>query len=574
MAVHERCRGQRVRRTVAVLLLASVCIVGCGTARSTISYVAATDSSGVHILQFDLTHIPEAGTAQGPVWTVGSGRDSDSVALSDVRDVLYAGSSRVFIADGSTQEIVAVNTTSRATERIGGRGDGPAEFSNLTTLFKDSAGMVGAYDATRKRYTAFDSTGSIAEEHEYGDVAAPTESLWLFRSATAVYGVAVDVFPRRSNTGPTRGDATLISIRPISDTITTIPGPSVFSGNGSTGAVLFGATAAFSAARNGIWAADTGIPEVRFWSDGRLTRIIRWKAGDRTLTKDRKDLFWEAVARATPRDQLGMLQRMKAAAVFATEVPAFGSLIADSEGRLWIGAAVPPEIAYLRQRFPEQRWIVVDPDAATATRVTTPAGFTLLHVVDSSLIGVYRDSLDVETVRAYKLVESGAESTINHVHPSVVPMADPQQKFACKQVPNEDLVHVWTYNVPAGWSIEAAVYVTATARRRKFDGAPVDYIAMWVKDSTGRRAFDNPALWIYMGGQGILNTRPTEALPLNAEANEMADSAFGHPAYAMQPGWKAVRARDARAVTPPFSADDDEAHAALRCLGKSARHGR
>jgi hypothetical protein len=54
-------------------------------------------------------------------------------------------------------------------------------------------------------------------------------------------------------------------------------------------------------------------------------------------------------------------------------------------------------------RVPERRWLVFDGEGVLVAMVDTPDGFQPHAVVADRVWGVFRDSLDVDTVRAYSL---------------------------------------------------------------------------------------------------------------------------------------------------------------------------
>jgi hypothetical protein len=85
----------------------------------------------------------------------------------------------------------------------------------------------------------------------------------------------------------------------------------------------------------------------------------------------------------------------------AEHYPAYADLVTTDVGELWVGS-YPGQLAAQHQaRDPERSWLVVDSAGVLVARVGTPAGFRPHAVRQGRVWGVFQDSLDVETVRAY-----------------------------------------------------------------------------------------------------------------------------------------------------------------------------
>jgi hypothetical protein len=85
------------------------------------------------------------------------------------------------------------------------------------------------------------------------------------------------------------------------------------------------------------------------------------------------------------------------ALVFPTLSPLFASLLADSEGNVWVDGSRGPGEEGLT------KWTVFDPAGRWITDVTTPEGLRLTWIDSDRILGVWRDELGVEYVRVYSL---------------------------------------------------------------------------------------------------------------------------------------------------------------------------
>lgn len=86
---------------------------------------------------------------------------------------------------------------------------------------------------------------------------------------------------------------------------------------------------------------------------------------------------------------------MRDVMVFPDFFPAFADLRVDDQDRLWARVYARPDAAHAEWViFERGRWVA---------RLTVDAAFQLLAIEGDRVIGVWRDDLDVEIVRMYRL---------------------------------------------------------------------------------------------------------------------------------------------------------------------------
>jgi hypothetical protein len=79
--------------------------------------------------------------------------------------------------------------------------------------------------------------------------------------------------------------------------------------------------------------------------------------------------------------------------------PAYGRLLVDSEGNLWVAD-------YSEERDDEGSWSVFDPEGRFLGAVETPTGGRVQQIGSDFVLGVWRDEFDVEYVRLYELIRN------------------------------------------------------------------------------------------------------------------------------------------------------------------------
>jgi hypothetical protein len=116
--------------------------------------------------------------------------------------------------------------------------------------------------------------------------------------------------------------------------------------------------------------------------------------------------------------------------------------------------------------------------------------------------------------------------------------------------------------LPTGWTIERTAVHDAD-RTRPGDGAPVTFVAAWIRDGSGARVTDEPALYVWEGG----TLRAHADVPKSHYVlNDAAARITLDTAEAGARGDIRRTTRDARTLPEPYSPEDPAARAAADCL--------
>ncbi len=369
------------------------------------------DSGGVEIVEIDLEQARRVvRTRSEPRWSVGAGGDDDGEqpALHRVVDAVFLDDGTVAIAEASTQEIVLADPETGSHRRIGGEGDGPAEFRGLSRLHPEGPDRIGAWDADRLRYAVLTLDGELVSERSAPRIDVGRAGRRFFSLADGRFILFhLSTFPDEPAPRGRRGRAPVVLVDGERiDTLDMVPGRATFRGERGMGAVPFGATSEVELADDGLWIGDTDARAVEKWGlDGELRRIVRWRfERSRELTPARIDSFVEAAVSTAPEAARPRAREMARSFPFPDREPAFGSLLVDEADRLWIGEFVDPEVEMLQSEpWPARQWLVVDDRGRPLGMATTPAGLEATRIGRDWVLGVHRDSLGVETVRLHDM---------------------------------------------------------------------------------------------------------------------------------------------------------------------------
>jgi hypothetical protein len=138
-----------------------------------------------------------------------------------------------------------------------------------------------------------------------------------------------------------------------------------------------------------------------FDTDGGLRRSVRREVARSSVDADAVTLAIDATLESLPEAERAERRRFLEAVPLPESAPAFGRIILEPTGRLWVSD-------YRTVASDRADWHVFDAAGEWLGTVAMPDGFTLEAVVGRRVAGVWRDALDVEHVRTYEIVDPGA----------------------------------------------------------------------------------------------------------------------------------------------------------------------
>jgi hypothetical protein len=333
-----------------------------------------------------------------------------------VPPVVRLSDGRIVVANGSTQTIRYFGVSGKLLATVGGRGVDEGQFHGLGWIGLGPADTVVAYDFVARRLVLFDAKGKFARVAalQPADPTVAAEPLASYPDGSVLFrlGRPQSPFPGKPGT-VMRDSATYMRFGLDGTPLTAIgrfpqgetfgarvhpkeapaPFPVPF-GLATVGAVradttLIGTGASFEIASIGPDGAAVGmlraaIPrapvtpmEAKEYTAAAITRL---KTGAKTLQ--------------TPLDSA--LIRALEHAPFPAHKPAFGRLLVDRTGALWVSAPLVPPAA-------STSWTVFAPDGTWWGTVTTPEGLRVDEIGVDYVLGVWRQRHGQERVRVYPL---------------------------------------------------------------------------------------------------------------------------------------------------------------------------
>jgi hypothetical protein len=412
-------------RRQAVALL-TVSLGGCSSADGRTGLVTMRDSAGVRIVE---NQAPDwspktAWTLEAePVLDIGP-EQTDSTPLFRVQDIIgIAG--HLAVLNASSSEVLLFDSVGNLRRRIGRRGSGPGEFDQLRNLYRCGSDTLVVNDGSR--ISVFDSAGSFVRTQSVQSrsedglvrVRGVARDCSTFLLAGTISPVpAVGQVGRRSTLifwGDLSGNAR--------DTIGRLAGIEVATrdvqGRDLPVSLPWGVDGVSAVFGDRLYFGSTDRSEIRVLERSRgLVEAHRWRSQARPVTSEDRELYaskrdWLLQRNSGIKDVVPPLDQFPAV---PSKLPEFRSILIDDEGNVWLRSypafiAGRPDLydidVPMRHSPPPgdepELWLILDRSGRWLGSVQVPADLAVRSVYRSRVIGVWKDALDVEHVRVYRV---------------------------------------------------------------------------------------------------------------------------------------------------------------------------
>ena len=416
------------RKFVAVLAaIWAAAVIGCRPAAPPPAppAVTAQDSSGIHIVQSSMPSWPSGRgwSVDSPVVDIGAPEGafrgfhhpSGTVRLSD---------GRIVVADGGYDQLFVFSAAGHFLYTVGSVGKIPGQFQSLWGVFRGPGDTIVAFDVATSRITRFDPNGALVDT---ASLSVPAGSngflpqvitrggeLALLRDETPI------PFPGPAwSVAPNPGVLIHFSRRGVPlDSITGFSAGELFglpAPQAGGGTVIIpanrplGRTAAIAASGDTIWVGTGASYSITAYVAGQPVRIVRIA---RPLSVAPESLVTELKRRrraigAAHGDVIDSIFVASLDSVpFPDYLPAYGRVMVDAAGDLWVQNAGLPE---LDSGDASLSWIVFDPTGAWLGAVALAPGFTPQEIGKDYALGFWAPTnAGAMHVRLYPLRKSVA----------------------------------------------------------------------------------------------------------------------------------------------------------------------
>lgn len=395
---------------MAVLLLC-LAVWGCSGQGIGSVGVSRVDSAGVTIVANSAAVMSAAATwtlASRPALEIDAPADG-SFVLFRVGDVVPLPHARLAVANSGSHEVLVFDSAGALVSRIGRKGDGPGEFQSVSSLAPLPGDSLVVWDSGHMRLSVFDDGGTLGHEAMVNKLVEQThasyEGVYPLADGDLVFNTgAIEWTPHEGSSRALSESMRIGTDGSVRSSYGMFPGTAAFSSGGAAGMVPFGATTTVTTAGDDFVVGTEVTTELRvFGPDGTLQRIVRWPDHERPLTDARFQAYVNAALATLPKARRGAFRNRLEKMPRARTEPPYWTVLADSDGRLFVGD-YPGQESFVGLTRPSRHWLIFGPDGAVTAKLETPAGFEVKSIRGPDVIGVYTDQVGVESVRIYRIV--------------------------------------------------------------------------------------------------------------------------------------------------------------------------
>jgi hypothetical protein len=356
--------------------------------------------------------------AEVPAWTlaaapeveVGAREDDPGHALHNVVGAVRLPGGRIVVANAGSRELLVFGPEGGHAATLGRKGRGPGEFEALAWVGHLRADTVVAWDHSLLRWSLFTPEGfvrAVTPSPEPGGMFP--RAMGVLDDGSLVIGSGWNVSALAAGGAGLRRD-TVAFTRYGRDgrllgTVARAPGRQEYVTSGpagfATSVAPFARETFLAVSGSEVWLGDSdGFRIERRAAGGDVLGAISraWKGapvrpGD--VERHKRERLERIVVDSYRQQQERVLEEMP----FPPTAPAFGALLADDGGRVWVGDS-PLSADSAR------RWTVFTAAGAEVATLRTPPGLEVMQAGDGFVLGRWRDEDGVERVRVYRIDRS------------------------------------------------------------------------------------------------------------------------------------------------------------------------
>jgi hypothetical protein len=392
----------------------SVVVQSGATAAPDIRDPADSVFGGVTIIESSAEIAAAWTVAEEPALQVGVIEGDDLTVFRNVAAAFTigreAGIWELVVADGASRELRYFDSTGGFRRAVGGQGSGPREFSVLTTVVKLPGDSILVYDIRNRRLTTIGPDGALAGEVSLRTPQMPPAIAGYLVGRLSESEYVFVLRPPNAQTGYRRDTVNVLMWNARSSQ------PSILAKVSSGESFLvrraiggrprtdvyehpLSERAVAAVWRDGVVVGNGRGFELRLVSNtGQTQALIRRSDAPEIALEDAISRYVrEVTAAGVSKDAIEAELRL-----FPEHrvVPAYSDILVDDLGMLWVADFALGSIGVDRRALD---WTVFDTTGRIIARATIPAGLRLTHVGSELVVGVVKDTLDVEYVTVHRL---------------------------------------------------------------------------------------------------------------------------------------------------------------------------
>lgn len=397
--LHVRVGGGRAAVSLKLsCLLPLATMAACEHAASPGATV--TDSAGVRLTVSEEAGLVFAELDSVPEISLGGPDATGPTEFSRIQGVHVDREGRLWVADGQSGELRIFEPDGSWWKTRGGRGEGPGEFVRIRLLGAAPGDTVLLADGAIDRLTVFSPDGEFVRTEPVPSSDRPAPRLFDVFGDGSALGQLPRIVPAASLEG---GQVLTDSVELVRVTLGTAANRAYGSAEGPlwiwTGRnqvpIAFTTSASFAAAGDRAYLVAGPDFRIRVIDGGGLREVFAVDRAPRPVGRADLESYRAFVREYVPEpmrpDHLSAMDHDLRPDV----LPAYDRVLVSADGHVW-AQIYEPEIAAPHD------WDVFDAEGRFLGQVRVWTGLYPMVITDRAVVGVWRDSLGVEHVRAYR----------------------------------------------------------------------------------------------------------------------------------------------------------------------------
>ena len=373
-------------------------LAGCGDASTSRTTVA--DSAGVRVTVTEDTPLVFAELDSIPSLSIGGADAAGPTQFFRVQGIHVDKARRLWVADGQSGELRVFDPSGAHWKTRGGRGEGPGEFLQVRLLGAMNADSVLAGDSGADRISVFDPDAEFVRTERLPSSERPAPRPFDVFDDGSVLGQLPRVVSATSlEPGQILRDSVeLVRVglgSTIAETYGAAAGPLWLWTGRSQVSIPFTVNASFDVVGSEVHLVSGPDFRVRVLEGGGLREIYGVKRGARAVASSDIDAY-----RAFVEEYIPEQMRQEYLAAMESEarpdlLPGYDRVLASADGHVWAQV-------YESDLGAPHEWEVFDGQRRFVGQVHVWSGFYPMVITRDALVGVWRDPMGVEYVRAYR----------------------------------------------------------------------------------------------------------------------------------------------------------------------------
>jgi hypothetical protein len=353
-----------------------------------------------------------------PLFTIGRADGPPEELFSRIVSAMRLPDGRFVVADGMELRISVYDPAGRLQSVFGRSGSGPGEYRSIGGIWSTGHDTIGVWDARLQRITHVLSRGEVVATHvPRFDLLQPPAgggTLDAFLGAfpdgrlalawlAAGRGAPGELIPDQMVIGLFEADGTFRDVLGRVEGMIRIHKPGVGGGPIPFSPFPWAAVVQGQLVFTSGLTSDIAVFAVDTASESPVA-TVRAQSREIALRDAWRDLDEVLDGAALPSPMLALARSMDRS---IGPVPRIARMFADDQGHLWVKEYEPSRDAMPVRRgwyVTGGRWSIVDMASRVVAHITLPPDIAPVAVHGPYLLGIARDSLDVERFTVYRLL--------------------------------------------------------------------------------------------------------------------------------------------------------------------------